>query len=90
MIHIEDRPLDYTNFEGHIPEGQYSGDDVIVWNHGTWYPHDDSREVYRDGKLKSDLHGEELHGAWTLVCTHLHSMDERPKEQWLLIRERDD
>src|SRR3954449_9710027 len=89
-VHVEDHPLDYADFEGHIPEGQYGGGDVIVWDRGTWRPHGDPRKAYRDGKLKFDLHGEKLHGAWALVRTHLHGTGRHPKEQWLLIKERDD
>ena len=89
-VHVEDHPLDYADFEGHIPEGQYGGGDVIVWDRGTWHPHGDPRKAYRDGKLKFDLDGEKLHGAWALVRTHLHGTGRHPKEQWLLIKERDD
>ncbi|KMW46574.1 DNA ligase D [Ralstonia insidiosa] len=89
-VHVEDHPLDYADFEGHIPEGQYGGGDVIVWDRGTWHPHGDPRKAYRDGKLKFDLNGEKLHGAWALVRTHLPGSGRRPKEQWLLIKERDD
>lgn len=89
-VHVEDHPLDYADFEGHIPEGQYGGGDVIVWDRGTWHPHGDPRKAYREGKLKFDLDGEKLHGAWALVRTHLHGTGRHPKEQWLLIKERDD
>lgn len=89
-VHVEDHPLDYASFEGHIPEGQYGGGDVIVWDRGVWHPHGDARQAYRDGKLKFDLDGEKLHGAWALVRTHLPGSGKHPKEQWLLIKERDD
>lgn len=89
-VHVEDHPLDYADFEGHIPEGQYGGGNVIVWDRGTWRPHGDPRKAYRDGKLKFDLDGEKLHGAWALVRTHLPGSGKHPKEQWLLIKERDD
>ena len=88
-VHVEDHPLDYADFEGHIPEGQYGGGDVIVWDRGTWHPHGDPRKAYREGKLKFDLDGEKLHGAWALVRTHLRASGKQPKEQWLLIKERD-
>lgn len=88
-VHVEDHPLDYADFEGHIPEGQYGAGDVIVWDRGTWRPHGDARAAYRAGKLKFDLDGEKLHGAWTLVRTRLPGSGRHPKEQWLLIKERD-
>jgi bifunctional non-homologous end joining protein LigD len=89
-VHVEDHPLDYADFEGHIPEGQYGGGDVIVWDRGTWRPHGDPRKAYREGKLKFELDGEKLHGAWALVRTHLRASGRQPKEQWLLIKEHDD
>ncbi|AXV82494.1 DNA ligase D [Ralstonia solanacearum] len=89
-VHVEDHPLDYADFEGHIPEDQYGGGDVIVWDRGTWRPHGDAHAAYRAGKLKFDLDGEKLHGAWTLVRTRLPGSGRHPREQWLLIKERDD
>ncbi len=80
-VHVEDHPLDYADFEGHIPEGQYGGGDVIVWDRGTWRPHGDPRKAYREGKLKFELDGEKLHGAWALVRTHLRASGRQPKEQ---------
>lgn len=86
-VHVEDHPLEYANFEGVIPEKQYGAGTVIVWDRGTWVPIGDPRQGYRDGKLKFELHGEKLHGAWTLV--RMRGRDER-QEPWLLIKERDD
>ncbi|GGI92264.1 DNA ligase D [Halopseudomonas pertucinogena] len=86
-VHVEDHPLSYGSFEGSIPKGQYGGGDVIVWDHGIWEPHGDPVKDYRDGKLKFTLVGEKLSGAWTLVRTRLPGSGD--KEQWLLIKERD-
>ncbi len=86
-VHVEDHPLEYANFEGVIPEKQYGAGTVIVWDRGTWVPIGDPHQGYRDGKLKFELHGEKLHGGWTLV--RMRSRDER-QEPWLLIKERDD
>lgn len=85
-VHVEDHPLEYASFEGVIPEKQYGAGTVIVWDRGTWVPVGDPREGYRQGKLKFELRGEKLHGAWTLV--RMKSRDER-QEPWLLIKERD-
>ncbi len=85
-IHVEDHPLDYADFEGHIPEGHYGAGDVIVWDRGTWLPIGEPQEAYRKGKLKFELQGEKLAGLWNLVRTHL----EGKKEQWFLIKHRDD
>jgi bifunctional non-homologous end joining protein LigD len=87
-VHVEDHPLSYANFEGSIPHGQYGGGDVIVWDQGIWQPHGDPSEGYAAGKLKFTLIGEKLAGDWTLVRTHLRGSGD--KEQWLLIKERDD
>jgi bifunctional non-homologous end joining protein LigD len=89
-IHVEDHPLDYFDFEGTIPKGQYGGGDVIVWDWGTWEPEetDDPLKAVGDGELKFRLEGEKLKGRFTLVRTRRDPYDE--KEQWLLIHKRDD
>ncbi|MBM7061908.1 DNA ligase D [Pseudomonas sp. UL073] len=87
-VHVEDHPLSYASFEGQIPEGQYGAGDVIVWDQGIWQPHGDPAAAYRDGKLKFSLIGEKLSGDWTLVRTNLKGSGD--KEQWLLIKERDE
>ncbi|WP_044422577.1 DNA ligase D [Pseudomonas syringae group genomosp. 3] len=87
-VHVEDHPLDYAAFEGSIPKGQYGGGDVIVWDRGIWQPHGDPRKTYADGKLKFTLIGEKLSGEWALVRTRLKGSGS--KEQWLLIKEKDD
>jgi len=85
-MHVEDHPLDYANFEGTIPAGNYGAGTVIVWDRGEWIPHGDATAAYQQGKLKFELRGEKLHGGWTLVKSH-----GRYKENgWLLIKERDE
>ena len=86
-VHVEDHPLDYAGFEGRIPEGQYGAGEVIVWDQGIWQPHGDAEAGYRDGKLKFSLIGEKLTGDWALVRTRLPGSGD--KQQWLLIKERD-
>jgi bifunctional non-homologous end joining protein LigD len=91
-VHVEDHPLDYGSFEGEIPEGNYGAGSVIVWDRGTWEPQTGSiaeaSEAYAAGKLKFRLDGEKLHGGWTLVRSHMRGSGD--KEQWLLIKERDE
>jgi bifunctional non-homologous end joining protein LigD len=87
-VHVEDHPLSYIDFEGDIPEAQYGAGHVEVWDIGTWEPDNDPSEAYRQGKIKFRLHGEKLQGGWTLVRTRLQASSD--KEQWLLIKERDD
>ena len=86
-MHVEDHPVAYGAFEGIIPEGEYGGGTVMVWDRGTWEPIGDAREGYRTGKLKFELHGAKLHGRWMLVRTH--SSRDKEGRQWLLFKERD-
>ncbi|WP_312935370.1 DNA ligase D [Pseudomonas sp.] len=85
-VHVEDHPLDYASFEGHIPEGHYGAGDVIVWDRGVWEPEGDAQADYAKGKLRFRLQGEKLSGTWNLVRTHLAGK----KEQWLLIKSNDE
>ena len=87
-VHVEDHPLEYADFEGSIAEGNYGAGDVIVWDQGIWQPHGDPAAAYAAGKLKFSLIGEKLAGDWTLVRTRLRGSGD--KQQWLLIKERDD
>ncbi|ACD16266.1 DNA ligase D [Paraburkholderia phytofirmans] len=90
-VHVEDHPVEYGSFEGEIPPGNYGAGSVIVWDRGTWEPVGGAAEAarsYAAGKLKFHLHGEKLHGGWTLVRSHMRGSGD--KEQWLLIKERDD
>ncbi len=89
-VHVEDHPLDYGEFEGVIPEGEYGGGTVLLWDRGTWIPADpDPDAAYRKGSLKFTLKGEKLHGKWALVRMGGKAANER-RENWLLIKERDD
>src|SRR5438067_5351588 len=65
-MHVEDHPVKYGSFEGIIPEGEYGGGTVMLWDRGTWEPVGDPRDSYRRGKLKFRLQGEKLQGAWML------------------------
>ncbi len=83
---VEDHPLEYGGFEGVIPEGQYGGGTVMLWDRGTWTPEDpDVDASLRKGQLKFSLEGKKLKGSWVLVGTSIGS--KRP--QWLLIKHRD-
>jgi bifunctional non-homologous end joining protein LigD len=85
-VRTEDHPLDYADFEGVIPPGQYGSGTVVVWDHGTWEPEGDPGEGMKRGRLTFVLHGEKLHGRWHLVRT-------RPtgkQESWLLFKGRDE
>jgi bifunctional non-homologous end joining protein LigD len=97
-VHVEDHPIEYFDFEGVIPRGQYGGGDVIVWEWGTFTPEetDDPGEAVRNGELKFTLHGEKLKGRYTIVRTSRRPGSEPTTafegdegEQWLLIKKRD-
>lgn len=79
---VEDHPLDYADFEGRIPEGNYGAGWVIVWDRGTYRPLGDMAAGLADGKLLFELQGGKLRGRWTLVRM-------KTAEDWLLIKERD-
>jgi bifunctional non-homologous end joining protein LigD len=81
---VEDHPVDYSDFEGIIPEGEYGGGTVMVWDRGTYEVEgqDDVRTALNQGELKFILHGTKLKGSWALVRTR--------DRQWLLIKHRDD
>ena len=90
-VHVEDHPLEYGSFEGEIPPGNYGAGSVIVWDRGTWTPDGglaQAHEGYKAGKLKFTLDGDKLHGGWMLVRSHMRGNGD--KEQWLLIKERDE
>src|SRR5262245_34251770 len=66
-VATEDHPLDYGGFEGTIPEGEYGGGSVIIWDNGRWEPVGDPHEGLKKGDLKFNLYGQRLHGRWVLV-----------------------
>ncbi len=85
-VHVEDHPLQYADFEGVIPEGEYGGGPVIVWDRGRWEPVDgDASEGYRRGRLRFRLEGQKLHGAWHLVRTAMGGAE----KNWLLVKDAD-
>ena len=81
-MQTEDHPIEYNQFEGVIPEGEYGGGTVMIWDRGTWEPEVDNVDAaLAKGELKFKLHGKKLRGSWVLVRM-------RPR-QWLLIKHRD-
>ena len=82
-VKVEDHPLEYGDFEGIIPQGNYGAGGVIVWDRGEWVPLEDWREGLEKGKLLFELKGYKLHGKWTLVKI------KKSERDWLLIKERD-
>jgi bifunctional non-homologous end joining protein LigD len=86
-MQVEDHPLDYATFEGVIPEGEYGGGTVMVWDNGTWEPEGpDPADALKRGDFKFILHGQKLHGSWVLVRTRGFGGSDK---SWLLIKHRD-
>ena len=83
-VKVEDHPLEYGDFEGIIPEGNYGAGTVVVWDRGIWEPLEDPQEGLEKGKLLFNLKGYKLHGRWTLIKL------KKTEKEWLLIKERDE
>ncbi len=87
-VPTEDHPLAYADFEGVIPENEYGGGTVMIWDHGTWLPEQpDVDAALRRGELKFTLVGKKLAGSWVLVRTRARAAAQRPG--WLLLKHRD-
>ena len=89
-MHVEDHPLDYGDFEGIIPKGEYGGGTVLLWDRGTWEPEGDPHRAYRAGNLKFSLRGEKLHGSWALVRIRDRRQARDGERSWLLIKHDDE
>jgi bifunctional non-homologous end joining protein LigD len=87
-VEVEDHPLDYGDFEGTIPKGQYGGGTVQLWDRGYWES-DDPERGFKKGDLKFTLHGDKLHGSWVLVRMRGDRFGGK-RTNWLLIKHRDD
>src|SRR3954464_14807877 len=88
-VEVEDHPLDYGDFEGTIPKGQYGGGTVQLWDRGYWAPQEGFEDVdkaLKKGELKFVMEGGRLHGSWVLV----RLKDEGRRHNWLLIKHRDE
>lgn len=85
-VRTEDHPLDYGDFEGIIPEGQYGGGSVMLWDRGTWQPRGDAAAGLAKGHIRFTLSGERLKGDWSLVRTGQPG----GKENWLLFKVKDE
>jgi bifunctional non-homologous end joining protein LigD len=87
-MQVEDHPIEYANFEGVIPAGEYGGGTVMIWDKGTWEPEQpDPQAALEKGDLKFTLHGKKLKGSWVLVRTRGFGSGSKPS--WLLIKHRD-
>jgi bifunctional non-homologous end joining protein LigD len=88
-MRTEDHPVEYGSFEGVIPEGEYGGGTVLLWDRGTWEPMGDPHQGLAKGKLDFVLRGKKLRGRWTLI--KIPGRESRDADKaWLLIKARDD
>ncbi len=95
-VHVEDHPMEYGDFEGTIPDGNYGAGTVMLWDEGTWEPDGDPDEGLAKGDFKFILHGARLKGKWVLVRMKGSRTGKYAKENkrskadnWLLIKEKD-
>lgn len=88
-VETEDHPLEYIDFEGVIPEGEYGGGPMIVWDTGSWAPMDDVEKSLRTGAFKFRLAGDKLNGGWMLTRLKPKPGEDQNKKNWLLFKERD-
>src|SRR5271157_3144297 len=87
-VAVEDHPLEYSDFEGTIAEGEYGGGSVIVWDRGAWTPMGDPHRGLRKGHLEFELFGQKLKGRWHLV--RMRGKPAEKRENWLLIKGEDE
>ncbi|WP_373356610.1 DNA ligase D [Pseudoroseicyclus sp. CXY001] len=89
-VRTEDHPVAYGNFEGTIPEGEYGAGTVMLWDNGWWEPLHDPAEGLKEGMLHFHLHGARMQGGWALVRMKGNRKGDKGRENWLLIKEKDD
>jgi bifunctional non-homologous end joining protein LigD len=93
-VEVEDHPLDYGTFEGTIPQGQYGGGTVQLWDRGTWRPQSDTSPAkdLAEGHLKFEFDGKRMHGGWALIRMRDRETTRAraPRHNWLLIKETDE
>ncbi|MGN1201561.1 MAG: DNA ligase D [Candidatus Caccovivens sp.] len=86
-VHVEDHPIDYAEFEGVIPKGQYGAGSVLLWDKGWWEEVESFDDGFKKGSIKFVLHGKRLKGAWALV--KLKNKDAK-EDNWIIIKEKDE
>jgi bifunctional non-homologous end joining protein LigD len=86
-VEVEDHPVEYADFEGVIPDGNYGAGEVIVWDRGLWVPLEDPEETLPRGKLTFELRGYKLRGAWHLFRTGKRG--QKAGKEWMLVKRHD-
>lgn len=85
--HVEDHPIEYQDFEGIIPQGEYGGGTVVVWDRGTWVPKDNPQDAYKKGRMSFQLEGHKLKGGFSLFRI---SRGKGKEDNWLLVKKNDE
>jgi bifunctional non-homologous end joining protein LigD len=88
-MEVEDHPVEYADFEGVIPEGNYGAGEVIVWDKGLWVATEDPEETLPKGKLSFELHGYKLRGAWHLFRIKGRGKEKDSGKEWMLVKRSD-
>ena len=92
-VEVEDHPLEYGTFEGTIPQGEYGGGTVQLWDRGTWLPQSEGspKSAFEKGRIKVELEGKRMQGGWALVRMPDRGVGpgRKVRHNWLLIKERD-
>jgi bifunctional non-homologous end joining protein LigD len=88
-VEVEDHPVEYADFEGKIPEGNYGAGEVIVWDKGLWIPLENPEETLPKGKLTFELRGYKLRGAWHLFRTKGTGKGKGTSKEWMLVKRAD-
>jgi bifunctional non-homologous end joining protein LigD len=91
-VEVEDHPLDYGDFEGTIPKGEYGGGTVMLWDRGYWEPEKGRsvEEALKKGHLSFRFDGERLQGGWTLIRLRGDRDGRNKRNNWLLIKHDDE
>ena len=87
-VEVEDHPLDYAKFHGKIPEGEYGGGEVYIWDKGTWSEKKDAHTGLKRGKLEFSLKGKKLNGEFVLI--RLPEKQPTAKHNWILMKKNDE
>ena len=90
-VEVEDHPIEYGTFEGTIPQGEYGGGTVMLWDHGTWEPEGDPAKAHKKGHITFTFHGERLKGGYSLIrmADRDQGKGKRVRHNWLLIKKND-
>ena len=88
-VEVEDHPIEYGTFEGTIPQGEYGGGTVMLWDRGTWEPEGDPAKAHKKGHITFTFNGERLKGGFSLIRMKDREQGRKGRHNWLLIKKND-